>query len=270
MKALLSGTLVLIFASLFATPAFAASNSTFKIEQIDFLLQTSAGKPLNESINLRNLTDAKQTLFISFEGYKLPENQVLDQSYLIKHNIDFVTLPLQQIDIEAFANSSIPIVLTPPDTYPSGDYYGALIIKNNNETQKVSITVRILGQLKEGVEINEITNSGNFLVYKVVNAGSIASSFSIKTKLNYFLGQDNLLESGKETIRSGEIREIKINHGNLLPGFFQSQTTIEYGLKGTESTKLFSFWVNLEFFIISASTLIISFIAYFVYIRRRV
>ena len=270
MKALLSSILVLIFSASFATPVFAITPQTFKIEQTDFLLQTSAGKTLNESIVVQNSTDTKQTLLISFEGYRLPENQVLDQSYLIKHNIDFATLPLQQIDIEAFSNTVIPIVLTPPETYPSGDYYGSLILKSNDSTQKVNITVRILGQLKESVEIKETRNSGNFLVYKVVNVGTIASSFSIESKLNWFPSQGKTLNSNKQTIRSGEIREIKINHGDLYPGFFQSQTTLKYGAKETSITKLFSFWVNPEFFLISLVTIIFSFVLYFVFRRRKV
>ena len=168
------------------------------------------------------------------------------------------------------ASTSIPIVLTPPATYPSGDYYGSLILKNNDNTQKVNFTVRILGQLQENVEIKETRNSGDFLVFKVVNVGTIASSFSIESKLNWFPSQGKTLNSNKQTIRSGEIREIKINHGDLYPGFFQSQTTLKYGAKETSITKLFSFWVNPEFFLISLVTIIFSFVLYFVFRRRKV
>lgn len=270
MKALLSSTLVLILASLFATPAFASTPQTFRIGQSDFLLQTSAGQTLNENINVQNSTDTKQTLLVSFEGYKLPTDQVLNQSYLIKHNIDFATLPMNKLDIEAMASGSIPVVLTPPDTYPSGDYYGTLILKNNDETQKVNFTVRILGQLTENVEVKEISNSGDFLTFKVVNSGTISSSFSIESKLSWLTGRYKTLNSDKETIRSGEILEIKLDHGKLLPGFFQTQTSLKYGLKETVSTKLYSFWVNPEFFLVSGLTIIFSFLLYFVFKRRQV
>ena len=82
--------------------------------------------------------------------------------------------------------------------------------------------------------------------------------------------QGKTLNSNKQTIRSGEIREIKINHGDLYPGFFQSQTTLKYGAKETSITKLFSFWVNPEFFLISLVTIIFSFVLYFVFRRRKV
>ena len=269
MKALLSSILIVIFASLFATSAFATTPQTFKIEQTDFLLQTSSGKTLNENIVVQNSTDTKQPLLISFEGYKLPTNQVLGQSFLTKHNIDFATLPLQQTDVEAYGSVTIPIVLIPPDTYPSGDYYGSVILKSSAETQKVNFTVRILGQLTESIDIKEIRNSGDFLVFKVVNVGTIASSFSIISKLNWFLGQDKIINSNKETIRSGEIREIKLNHGKFLPGYYQTQTTLKFGSKETTVTKLFSFWVNLEFFIVSFLTIIVSFTIYFLVKRYK-
>lgn len=269
MKALLSSTLVLIFTTSFATPAFATTPQTFKIDQTDFLLQTSAGKTLNENIVVQNLTDTKQSLLISFEGYTLPAKEVLDQSYLTKHTIDFAYLTTAQVELEAFTSSTVPIVLRPPSRYPSGDYYGSLILRNNDSTQKVNFTVRILGQLKEGIEIKEIANSGNFLVYKVINHGTIASSFSFKSVVNYFLVQNKLLDSGKETIRSGEIREIKINHGKFLPGYYQTQTTLKFGSKETNVTKLFSFWVNPEFFLISVITIVFSFVLYFVFKRRQ-
>lgn len=270
MKTLLSGISVLIFTFLFVTPVFATTPQTFKVAQTDFLLQTAAGKSLNENINVQNTTGNKQTISVSFEGYKLPASRVLDQSYLIKHNIDFATLPLQQIDLEAMANVMIPIVLTPPDTYPSGDYYGNLILTNGTETQKVNFIIRILGQLTENVEIKEINNSGNFLTFTVVNSGTIASSFSIESKLSWFPNQSKILNSSQENIRAGEIQEISLDHGKLLPGFFQTQTSLKYGLKETVRTKLYSFWVNPEFFLVSGLTIVFSFLFYFLFKRRQV
>ena len=270
MKALLSSSLALILATFFATPAFASTPQTFKLDQTDFLLQTSAGKTLSENIVVQNSTDQKQTLSVSFEGYKLPTTQVLDHSYLTKHNIDFATLPLQQIDMEPLASASIPIILKPLDTFPSGDYYGTLILKSNEETQKVNFTVRILGQIKENLEIKEIKNSGNYLVLKIANTGNISEEFSLKTTINRLLGGDISLTSPRATIRSGEIIDVKFDHGQLLPGFFQTQTTLQYGAKATSVTKLYSFWENLELFIVSFFTLVASFLLYFVFRRKKV
>lgn len=271
MKALLSGTLAIIFVFFLASKVVAAVPPTFSIDQGNYLLQASAlGKNLNENVNVKNLSDVKQTLTISFSGYSLAEQDVVNQSYLTKHSIDFFTLPLNSVELEPNASATIPISFNPPSTYPAGDYLGSLTLKSSHQIEAVNFTVRILGQLKEGSEFREIIYSNGNLVYKIANTGTITSTFVLKSRLSNFLSQEEKLTSGEITIRPGEIKTVTIKYDRFWPGFVQSQTSLIYGQKQTQTTKLYSFWIHGEIIVVVCFVvLVFSLILGFILKRKR-
>lgn len=268
MRALLSSALLITTFLFSFTSALASGNNLFRVGQTKFFLQTSTGKPLTEVLNVSNLTSSKIDLNLSWIGYNLEKNQIIDQKLLISHSIDFFNVDTASFSLEPFANQSLNLSFAPNENLPAGDYYGQLTIEANSQKIPIDFTVRILGQLKEGLVIESIKNSGQNLVLKIKNNGNITSNFSVSTKTERFLASTLKIKSKDQSIRAGEIKQVYIKHPNLLPGYYQTAVSLTYGQKNYQVSQIFSFWIYPLVFALGL-IVIVSFILGYYFIKKK-
>lgn len=257
--------LSLIIASLllitFPKLIFARTPSPFSVLQKDFLVQTSSGKNLEENVTIRNTTETREKIQVSWVGYNLSSNDIVSADYLTKHSIDFSSIPQNEIELEPFATESFIVNFAVLDTLKSGDYYGQLMLNNSSYKENVNFTVRILGELQEKIVVESLTDDGTSLKITLSNQGNRTTSVNLKSQISNLVSKEVTLQYNLN-LMSGERKTVTQFHKKLLPGFYQTQVGTTFGEKQTTETRIFSFWVRAEFFIFSLVTLIATFVIY--------
>lgn len=255
---ILSGLVVFLLNSNYVL----AGPATFSLDEENFHLQTSAGKPLRELVSVKNLSSEILVLKLNWRP-----------SSLTQHSIDFASVSPSNLEIQPFGIGTVETFFETPENLKPGDYYGRLEIKNAGEERQIEFRLRLLGELKEEVELKEFDlNKENFHL-KFENNGNISSLVKSQLTITDFFGRKLLSQNIDQfEIKAQDNNTISLAANLKVPGPYQAKIVTTFGTKETPQSALRSFWVKPNFFwagIVFLTILLSGSIFYRLFLRQR-
>ncbi len=216
-------------------PNPALGSSAFELDQNNFLLQLPTNRQLTENLIVKNLSSEKLSVKLTWES---PDN------ISPVHAIDFAKIQNPELQIEPYGIGSTEIDFIRPENLKAGDYYGQVKLAGASQTQTASFTLRLLGQLKESIRIDEVNYSKNQVNIMLQNSGNITTVVAGKLEVTNIFNQkvlDKNIDQFK--VKASESIENSFRISSILPGPYQVKIAYEFGDKKTLVTKLQTFWV---------------------------
>lgn len=252
-----------VFASVATIIAFLTAASPLSASEIEFVdntffLTTSHGKPITETVIIKNGTGQIQNVSLDWEGYKLTT----------KHSIDFVDINPTHFTLQPFASAQIELDFSPPETILPGDYYGTLKADSNSKVAKTEFTFRILGVSEENVDVKSVFDNGSTLSIMVANSGSQTTKLKLTIVIDGLFGFLTTTNSANLELKASESKQVKLTHTRLWPGQYQADVKIDYG-NGKSERKIKNFWVSPKLIGLTLLLLLIGSAAVITEIRRK-
>jgi len=266
MKKVAAFALSLIFLFSAASPVFAAE---FKLEPEDFLVQATAGQTILETVLIKNLSPTAKNLKLTWEDYSLPESEFTSREDLEKHSISFATISQTNLELQPFSTAPVEIEFKIPKGTAPADYYGRLLVLDQDSKAQTDFTIRLLGKIEEKIDLTRIFTKGSSLIIEIANNGNQTSNLSLTVTIQSLLGQTIQVTPVKQQIKAAQHKNLSIEAGDLLPGYYQAKISLEYGSGRTKSS-FYSFWVHPELFLIGGALIFIIVVLLVSPFKRRV
>ena len=236
-----------------------AESANFELDQTNFLLQTSTAKDVTETLLVKNLTDKPITVELNWTTGQLDSQR----------SLDFAKIQNPQLSIEPYSVGSSEILFTIPESLQPGDYYGGVFVNDGETSQAASITLRLLGQLKESVILKDFQVSGNKLQVSFENQGNISTDVSGKIKVTNPFNQKILeAEITQFSLKASSTDTKEFVISSKIPGPHQAKIEYFFGAKAVNQTKLESFWQGNLSLVIILITVLISLLS-IIFLRRK-
>jgi len=209
--------------------------SASEIEFVDnnFFLTTSHGKPITETVTIKNGTGQIQNVSLTWEGYKPAA----------RHSINFVAINPTDLTLQPFASAQIELNFSPPEVILPGDYYGNLKADSDSSTAKTGFTLRILGVSEENIDIKSVSDNGSTINVGIANTGVRTTKLRLTTVIEGLFGFLAARNSTDWELKAGQGDQVELKHTSLWPGQYQADVKVEYSDGKSERT-IKNIWIN--------------------------